>query len=50
MDWYVNGLIASPLVGPAGNHEYLIWISDRKLFQVSINRDFLDQLVKNTLI
>ena len=50
MDWYVNGLIASPLVGPAGNHEYLIWVSDRKLVQLSINRDFLDQLVKNTLI
>ena len=48
-DWYVNGLIASPLVGPAGNHEYLIWISDRKLFSASINKDFLNELVKHTL-
>ena len=49
-DWYVNGLIASPLVGPAGNHEYLIWISDRKLVNALINQDFLEQLVNNTLI
>ena len=49
-DWYINGLIASPLVGPAGNHEYLIWISDKKLADTSINQDFLDKLVKNTLI
>jgi len=49
-NWYVNGLIASPLVGPAGNHEYLIWISDRKLVNTSIDRHFLDELVENTLI
>ena len=49
-DWYINGLIASPLVGPAGNHEYLIWISDRKLVNTSINQDFLEKLVENTLI
>ena len=49
-NWYVNGLIASPLVGPAGNHEYLIWISDRELVNASINQDFLEELVENTLI
>ena len=48
-DWYVNGLIASPLVGPAGNHEYLIWISDKQLVNASINQDFLNKLVENTL-
>ena len=48
-NWYVNGLIASPLVGPAGNHEYLIWISDRKLVNNLINQDFLKSLVENTL-
>ena len=49
-DWYVNGLIASPLVGPAGNHEYLIWISDRELAKTSIDQGFLNKLVENTLI
>ena len=48
--WYINGLIASPLVGPAGNHEYLIWISDRELIKTSINQDFLNKLVEDTLI
>ena len=23
----LKGIIASPLVGPAGNHEYLAWMS-----------------------
>ena len=50
LDWYINGLIASPLVGPAGNHEYLIWISDRELVNTSIDQVFLDKLVKDTLI
>ncbi len=26
--WYPKGLVASPLKGPAGNQEYLLWISD----------------------
>ena len=24
--WIIKGLIASPLSGPAGNHEYLLWL------------------------
>ena len=49
MNWRINGLIASPLVGPAGNHEYLIWISKKKLNQFSVNKEFLHRLVKQTL-
>ena len=26
--WYPKGLIASPLKGPAGNQEYLLWMCD----------------------
>jgi len=26
--WYPKGLIASPLKGPAGNQEYLLWMND----------------------
>ena len=26
--WYPKGLIASPLKGPAGNQEYLLWMGD----------------------
>ena len=50
LDWYINGLIASPLVGPAGNHEYLIWISDRELANTSVDQVFLNKLVEETLI
>ncbi len=50
LDWHINGLVASPLVGPAGNHEYLIWISDRELANTSIDQVFLNKLVEDTLI
>jgi 23S rRNA (cytidine1920-2'-O)/16S rRNA (cytidine1409-2'-O)-methyltransferase len=26
LDWQAAGLLASPLTGPAGNHEYLLWL------------------------
>ena len=48
-NWYINGLIASPLVGPAGNHEYLIWISKKKLNEFLVNEEFLHKLVQQTL-
>ena len=28
LGWYPKGLIASPLKGPAGNQEYLLWMGD----------------------
>ena len=48
-NWRINGLIASPLVGPAGNHEYLIWISKTQLNEFLVNEEFLHKLVKRTL-
>ena len=24
--WIIKGIVASPLTGPAGNHEYLLWL------------------------
>ena len=27
IDWHPAGLLASPLTGPAGNHEYLLWLA-----------------------
>jgi 23S rRNA (cytidine1920-2'-O)/16S rRNA (cytidine1409-2'-O)-methyltransferase len=26
LDWPASGLLASPITGPAGNHEYLLWL------------------------
>ena len=48
-NWGINGLIESPLVGPAGNHEYLIWISKTQLNEFLVNEEFLHKLVKRTL-
>lgn len=28
LGWLARGLIASPLTGPAGNHEYLLWLQE----------------------
>ena len=27
LGWHPHGLVASPITGPAGNHEYLLWLS-----------------------
>lgn len=27
LDWRAQGLVGSPITGPAGNHEYLLWLS-----------------------
>jgi len=45
----INGLIASPLVGPAGNHEYLIWLSNKRISDFEISRKFIEELVSNTI-
>lgn len=26
--WQPQGLVASPLTGPAGNHEYVLWLGE----------------------
>ena len=47
--WNIKNLIASPLVGPAGNHEYLAWMSKSEISNPIINRKFIENLVKLTL-
>tara|TARA_Y100001970_G_scaffold294309_1_gene450306 strand:- start:30130 stop:30936 length:807 start_codon:yes stop_codon:yes gene_type:complete len=46
LDWAVNDLIPSPLVGPAGNHEYLLWISKNKKVEKKLD---LREIVKSVL-
>lgn len=48
-NWIINGLIASPLVGPAGNHEYLLWMSSKRLFNLNIDDKLINNLVQDTL-
>ncbi len=30
LDWYPQGIVASPITGPAGNHEYVLWLAARQ--------------------
>ncbi len=48
-NFIINGLIASPLVGPAGNHEYLIWLSNKRIVEYLISKDKIKQLVTKTI-
>ena len=48
-EWNINDLIASPLVGPAGNHEYLAWMTKADISNPTINSKFIKNLVKETL-
>ena len=38
--WYPKGLIASPLKGPAGNQEYLLWMSDEVTGNIALEKLF----------
>ena len=49
LKWNIEGLIASPLVGPAGNHEYLAWMTKTGTCNPIINSKFIENLVKETL-
>ena len=47
--WNIKNLIASPLVGPAGNHEYLAWMTLGSQSNKSIDTEYIQNLVKETL-
>ena len=48
-EWNIKGLIASPLVGPAGNHEYLAWMTKTGKSNIDINYKYIEELVRKTL-
>jgi 23S rRNA (cytidine1920-2'-O)/16S rRNA (cytidine1409-2'-O)-methyltransferase len=45
LGWKPKGLVASPLTGPAGNHEYLLWLGN----ETSAELPVLEVLVAQTL-
>ena len=49
LQWKIKGLISSPLVGPAGNHEYLAWMTKTGKRDPIIDNEFIENLVKKTL-
>ncbi len=47
LGWKPAGLVASPLTGPAGNHEYLLWLSSRG--EPQIESSVIENVVTATL-
>ena len=53
--WRACGLVASPITGPAGNHEYLLWLRQGpwpdlgQAAETSPDGDMLRRLVRDTL-
>ena len=47
LGWKPSGLVASPLTGPAGNHEYLLWLTSRLDYEV--DTPMIEKVVSATL-
>jgi len=48
LGWQPHGLVASPITGPAGNHEYLLWLAAGSPDQ-SLDLVAIEALVRSTL-
>jgi len=50
-DWAPAGLVASPITGPAGNHEYLLWLRQpAAVAGVTVGQAEVDAVVRGTLM
>ena len=47
LGWNAQGVVGSPITGPAGNHEYLLWLSELEPQQISDEK--VQQVVQDTL-
>ena len=47
--WKAAGLLASPITGPAGNHEYLIWLVDVDQAIPELDPEQVDAIVATTM-
>jgi 23S rRNA (cytidine1920-2'-O)/16S rRNA (cytidine1409-2'-O)-methyltransferase len=47
LGWNAQGIVGSPITGPAGNHEYLLWLSELEPKQISDEK--VEQVVHDTL-
>jgi 23S rRNA (cytidine1920-2'-O)/16S rRNA (cytidine1409-2'-O)-methyltransferase len=50
LDLVACGLVASPITGPAGNHEYLLWLQRGKAVDPQLSPAEIEALVTSTLI
>ena len=53
LDWSPAGLVASPITGPAGNHEYLLWLREPDLLAANaatpLTQADVDTVVQRTM-
>jgi 23S rRNA (cytidine1920-2'-O)/16S rRNA (cytidine1409-2'-O)-methyltransferase len=47
LGWNAQGIVGSPITGPAGNHEYLLWLSELEPQQISDEK--VKQVIQETL-
>ncbi len=47
--WQAAGLVASPITGPAGNHEYLVWLVDADQAKPELDPKQVGAIVATTL-
>jgi 23S rRNA (cytidine1920-2'-O)/16S rRNA (cytidine1409-2'-O)-methyltransferase len=47
--WKAAGLVASPITGPAGNHEYLVWLVDADQQQPELEPTQVAAIVATTM-
>ena len=47
LGWKPSGLVASPLTGPAGNHEYLLWLTS--YIDHEVDTSMIEKVVSATL-
>ena len=47
LGWKPSGLVASPLTGPAGNHEYLLWLTSH--IDHEVDTPMIEKVVSATL-
>ena len=47
LGWQASGLVGSPITGPAGNHEYLLWLASADQPVVSTSQ--IERVVTATL-
>jgi 23S rRNA (cytidine1920-2'-O)/16S rRNA (cytidine1409-2'-O)-methyltransferase len=47
--WHAAGLVASPITGPAGNHEYLLWLVDLDQAKPELDPEQIGAIVAKTL-
>ena len=47
LGWKPSGLVASPLTGPAGNHEYLLWLTS--YIDQEVDTPMIEKVVSATL-